>query len=106
MKMSAFWFFSSIHSKMAIRNDFMSHGSYVFLVTMLAAFVTAYFTAEATTILVVAWIVGMLSGFIREWWDEREHEGDPKHAQWDPQDILSALVGAFVAVIVVARFLL
>lgn len=98
--MATFWFLHRIFKQTATRNDFTSHGSYVFLITMLAIFVAGHWIQEDVFVYVIGWLMGMVSPFIREYWDEETAKTNPSHTRWDALDILSGLCGATAALLV------
>jgi len=89
------YFVVDITTRKAIRNDFMSHGSYVFLLVMLAMLVTHFITANFSIVYAVGFIFGIFGAFLRESYDEvTSHD-------WDYTDILAAFFGSFLAIIIV-----
>jgi len=77
----------------AVRNDFMSHMSYVYLLVSIGMFITYQLFANINLSYSVGFILGILGAFIRESYDEHRAK------DWDLMDILAALIGTILALI-------
>jgi len=65
-----FWYFDDIKSKTATRNDFMSHGAYAFLGTMLLMAGSTFRTVDPVILSAIGFIGGMIGVMLRETYDE------------------------------------
>jgi len=77
------------------RNDFMSHGSYMFLGTIAFMAFVAIFDRSMAGISTWGLILGIAAAIAREAYDRRDHNG------WDWYDLLSAFSGIVAALVLV-----
>lgn len=84
------WFDQAVN-KRSSRNDFMSHGAYVFLLTMVTMLVVGLFGGTTWWVGTIGGFVGLISTLFREAWDE------VASGSLEPLDIIGGTIAVVLA---------
>jgi len=91
--MSFYWWNEVAHKK-TYRNDFTSHGAYIFLLTMLAMFVVGLFGGDVWWMATIGALVGFAVTLLREGWDEYAR------GALEPLDIISGMIAVTLSEVI------